>query len=157
MTMKYSVQFLIILFGFYLTACNNDESATVDTVEHVYTEEAILEEEYTSDQEMQNLYDNHVSDEQVMIQAEVIKNLADDNEGSRHQKFIVKLASEQTILVSHNIDLADRIENLQEGDEVTIYGEYEWNDRGGVIHWTHHDPDGQHIGGWIKHHGDLYE
>lgn len=157
LTIKNSVQLLIILLGIGVTACSYQESSTVESFEDVFTEDLNLEEDFTSDQEMQNLYDNHVSDEQVMIQGEVIKNLSDDNEGSRDQKFIVELASEQTILVSHNIDLADRIVNLQEGDDVIIHGEYEWNDRGGVIHWTHHDPDGRHIGGWIKHHGDLYE
>ena len=106
---------------------------------------------------MEDFYNNQISDEQVMVQGEVVKNLADDNEGSRHQKFILELDSKQTILVSHNIDLADRIDNLQEGDKVIVHGEYEWNDRGGVIHWTHHDPDGRHIGGWIDHNGHLYE
>lgn len=82
--------------------------------------------------------------------------LPDDNEGSRHQRFIVRLASGHTVLVSHNIDLAPRIESLSRGDTVTFRGEFEWNSQGGVVHWTHHDPSGDRAGGWIDHAGRRY-
>ncbi|MBW2208308.1 MAG: DUF3465 domain-containing protein [Deltaproteobacteria bacterium] len=80
-----------------------------------------------------------------------------DNQGSRHQRFILRLSSGQTLLVAHNIDLAPKISTLQKGDVVQFFGEYEWNSRGGVIHWTHHDPGGQHVAGWLKHNGRKYE
>ena len=82
--------------------------------------------------------------------------LSDDNAGSRHQRFVVRLASGQTVLIQHNIDLAPRIENLNVGDTVSFSGEYIWNEQGGLIHWTHHDPAGKHKGGWIKHDGKLF-
>jgi len=95
------------------------------------------------------------------VQAEgngtVIKVLSDDNEGSRHQRFILKLQSGQTLLIAHNIDLAPRVSNLKEGDAVAFNGEYEWNSKGGVIHWTHHDPNGYHEAGWLKHNGQIYQ
>jgi hypothetical protein len=83
--------------------------------------------------------------------------LADDNEGSRHQRFILQLSSGQTLLVAHNIDLAPRIESLREGDTVSFYGEYETNPQGGVIHWTHKDPQGRHAHGWLEHKGRRYQ
>ena len=83
--------------------------------------------------------------------------LPDDNEGSRHQRFIIRLASGNTVLVVHNIDLAPRIDSLREGDRVLVKGEYEWNDRGGLIHWTHHDPRNRHEGSWIDHSGFRYQ
>ena len=83
--------------------------------------------------------------------------MKDDNEGSRHQKFILELSTGQTVLVAHNIDLARRVENLAQGDKVAFYGEYVWNEKGGVIHWTHHDPRGRHVGGWLKHNGITYQ
>jgi hypothetical protein len=87
----------------------------------------------------------------------VEKLLADDLAGSRHQRFILRLGPRQTILVSHNIDLAPRIDPLRVGDEVRFRGQYEWNQRGGLVHWTHHDPAGRRIGGWLRHRDRLYE
>jgi hypothetical protein len=87
----------------------------------------------------------------------VKKLLADDNKGSRHQKFLVSISPEQTLLFAHNIDLAPRVENLQIGDAMTFKGEYVYNPKGGIMHWTHHDPDRNQAGGWIKHNGKIYE
>lgn len=83
--------------------------------------------------------------------------LSDDDNGRRHQRFILRLATGQTLLIAHNIDIAPRIEALRSGDRVAFYGQYEWNAEGGVIHWTHHDPDGQHVSGWLKYNGMVYQ
>ncbi|MEJ2385125.1 MAG: DUF3465 domain-containing protein [Xanthomonadales bacterium] len=105
---------------------------------------------------LQEAYARRQGDIQVEGAGRVVKILSDDLEGSRHQRFIIELDSGQTLLVSHNIDLAPRIGGLRVGDEITFYGEYEWNPRGGVIHWTHHDPAGRHADGWIRHRGRTY-
>ena len=86
---------------------------------------------------------------QVEGEGTVTRVLPDDLNGSRHQRFIVQLASGQTLLIAHNIDIAPRIDGLQVGDSVSFNGEYVWNEKGGVIHWTHHDPQGRHVAGWI--------
>jgi hypothetical protein len=91
----------------------------------------------------------------VEVDGRVSRLLADDNEGSRHQRFILELGSGHTLLVSHNIDLADRLPLIR-NDQVMLRGRYEWNDRGGVVHWTHHDPAGRLQGGWIQHGGIRY-
>ncbi len=106
---------------------------------------------------LKSAYENHQSDGQVKGSGTVIRILKDDNKGSRHQKFILKLSSRHTILIAHNIDLAPRINSISIGDQVQFYGEYEWNKKGGVVHWTHHDPKGRHVGGWLKHNGSTYQ
>ena len=90
-------------------------------------------------------------------EGEIIRILRDDTEGSRHQRFIIRLASGQSLLIAHNIDLAPRIPDVNKGAWVKLYGEYEWNDLGGLIHWTHADPNGEHEGGWIEFKGQRYE
>jgi Protein of unknown function (DUF3465) len=87
----------------------------------------------------------------------VIRLLPDDLDGLRHQRFVIQLASGQTLLVAHNIDVAPRIEGLKVGDSVRFNGEYVWNEKGGVIHWTHHDPEGRHVAGWLKHNGRTFK
>lgn len=97
------------------------------------------------------------SDIQVEGEGTVIRVLPDDLNGSRHQRFIVQLGSGQTLLIAHNIDIAPRIHVLKVGDSVRFNGEYVWNKKGGVIHWTHHDPQGRHVAGWLKHNGNTFK
>jgi len=87
----------------------------------------------------------------------VIRILEDDNKGSRHQRFILQLSSGQTLLIAHNIDIAPRINNLNIGDTVSFFGQYEANAKGGVIHWTHRDPKGVHTPGFLNHKGQMYQ
>ncbi len=94
---------------------------------------------------------------QIRGSGSVVRVLSDDNDGSRHQRFILRLASGQTLLVAHNIDLAPRIDGIAVNDVVEFYGEYEWNSQGGVVHWTHHDPNGRHTNGWLRSKGRSYQ
>ena len=99
---------------------------------------------------------NQRSDVQVTGTGRVIKLLPDDNDGSRHQRFLVKISSGNVILIAHNIDLAPRVNALNKGDQIRFNGEFEWNHKGGVIHWTHKDPRNTHIHGWLEHNGERY-
>ena len=99
---------------------------------------------------------NGTSDVQVIGSGKVIKVLPDDTEGSKHQRFLVKIENQDVILIAHNIDLAPRVANLKYGDSIRFNGEYEWNDKGGVVHWTHKDPRSKHVHGWLEHQGNKY-
>ena len=108
------------------------------------------------DQVLETAFAQHQSGIRIQNTGVVTRLLADDLDGKRHQRFIVQVDSGQTLLIAHNIDIAARINSLKVGDRVEFVGEYEWNPKGGVIHWTHHDPAGRHASGWIRHNGRVY-
>ncbi len=84
----------------------------------------------------------------------VIRLLHDDAE--RHQRFVVRLAGGQTLLVAHNLDLAERVP-IGIGDRVGFRGIFEWNASGGILHWTHRDPRGDTECGYVRFRGRLYQ
>jgi len=81
--------------------------------------------------------------------------LSDDNDVSRHQRFVIDIGDGWTLLIAHNIDLARRVP-LGMGDRVNVRGMYEWNDLGGLVHWTHDDPQGIEDGGWVRYRRKTY-
>jgi hypothetical protein len=76
-------------------------------------------------------------------------------DGVRHQRFILQLPDRRTLLVAHNIDIAERVP-VALGDRVRFRGLYEWNDLGGLVHWTHEDPMGNEDGGWVRYRNRVY-
>lgn len=102
-------------------------------------------------------YQRQATNFKVTDSGKVVKVLRDDTKGSKHQRFILRLSSGHTLLIAHNIDLAPRVAGLQVGDSVEFKGVYEWNADGGVVHWTHHDPQKFHESGWLKHDGHVYQ
>ncbi len=89
----------------------------------------------------------------VIGEGVVARILADDNDGSRHQRVILRIGADLTVLIAHSIDLAPRLAPLKTGDVVAFAGIYEWNAQGGVVHWTHRDPEGPPAAGWLRHNG----
>jgi hypothetical protein len=110
----------------------------------------------TSNSLIEQAFSQKQSNIQVSGSGLVVKLLADDNKGARHQKFLVKINAEQTLLFAHNIDLAPRVP-LQTGDKISFRGEYVYNPKGGIIHWTHHAPKADHEAGWIMLNEKKYQ
>ena len=148
--MKKYIVIILLIAGFIYAGVQQSQK---DSSGGTYSGSETLDD----DQLLSEAFNNRESGLHVGGSGRVIRILSDDNEGSRHQKFIIKLGSGQTLLISHNIDIAPRINSISTGDQIEFYGEYEWNDKGGVVHWTHHDPDGSHEDGWLRHAGRIYQ
>lgn len=151
---KFIIIFLICIGAYAIVSRYSDSSSLSSIKARFHFTKSELS---TSDKALKNAFEKKINGFQVGGSGKVIGILPDDNQGSRHQRFIIKLASNQTLLIAHNIDLAPKIENLKVDDHVNFYGEYEWNSKGGVIHWTHHDPNGKHEEGWLNHGGKMYQ
>ena len=102
-------------------------------------------------------YDAHRNLPQVQGSGIVVKVLKDDTNGLQHQKFLLKVSDNITILIAHNIDLAPRLSDIKVGDAVAFKGEYVYTPKGGTVHWTHKDPRGNHESGWLQLNGKKYE
>ena len=79
----------------------------------------------------------------------VVRLIPDDEQGSRHQRFVLKLRGNQTLLIAHNLELSPRVP-VGLGDRVAFRGLYEWNEQGGLVHWTHDDPTGMEQSGYVE-------
>jgi hypothetical protein len=148
---KYFLILLAICFTLSFAACsapNNPPQVESTTVSAAASMDAgaIVE-----------AYGTHRNLPQVQGSGIVVKVLKDDTNGSQHQKFLLKVSDNITILIAHNIDLAPRVDDIQASDTVAFKGEYIYTPKGGTVHWTHKDPRGNHEAGWLKHNGKTYE
>ena len=142
------IAIVCVLMPGLLGACTDDNSQTVTVNPGAKT---------SSEQLLTRAYRERLSNLQLEAEGKVTRILPDDNKGSRHQRLIVAVSPAHTVLIAHNIDLAPRINNIAVGDNLRFYGEYEWNNKGGVVHWTHRDPRGKHPSGWLEHRGKRYD
>ena len=92
----------------------------------------------------------------VEFNGTVEKVLTPDRHGRPHQRFVVRVAGAGTVLVAHNTALGGEVP-LTVGERVRVRGIFEFNRRGGVVHWTHHDPGSDAGAGWIRAGGKTYQ
>jgi Protein of unknown function (DUF3465) len=142
----------VLLFTLALCACDKPKQLPKVNGEHV----TVTSEAFTNNAALEDAYATQKSDIQVSGSGVVTELLSDDNNGSPHQRFLVKINAKQTLLFAHNLDLSSYIP-LQVGDEISFSGEYVYNPKGGVVHWTHRDPKSQHMAGWVLAHGKKYQ
>lgn len=137
----------LFFFSIALVSCGKMSPPSNHPSSHAYTPLSTID----------SWFNNQTSNQLIFQEGKVYKILQDDTEGSRHQKFVLKFENSKTLLVAHNIDIAKRIPDLQNNDVVVFKGEYEWNKKGGVVHWTHRDPQGKHADGYLMHNGIIYD
>lgn len=103
-------------------------------------------------------FQNHRSNVEVTADGTVVRVLADTTGSSgTHERFIVQLSSGSiTVLIEHNISIGKRVP-VVDGDHVVVHGEYVWNAQGGLIHFTHHDPQNTHEAGYVLDNGQTYD
>ena len=104
----------------------------------------------------QQVYERRDTGEWIDGVGVVRRLLADDHDGSRHQRFVLDMRNGQTLLIAHNIDLAERVP-LGMGDRVRVRGMYGWNELGGLVHRTHRDPHGVEDGGYVRYRTRMFE
>lgn len=111
----------------------------------------------TGNAAVEQAYAQHLSKIEVTAQGAVTRLLADETGPSgTHQRFIVQLSgSTQTVLVDNNVNIGKRVP-VAAGDDVVVHGEYVWNEQGGLVHFTHHDPAHTHEDGWVELKGVRY-
>lgn len=103
-------------------------------------------------------FQGHRSNVEVTAGGTVVTILPDRSSSTGvHEQFIMRLTSGGiTLEVEHNLSIGRRVP-VNQGDSVIVHGEYIWNSKGGLIHFTHHDPQGTHEGGYIKDKGGTYD
>jgi len=76
-----------------------------------------------------------------------------------HTGFLLHLRGAEgrglTVRVEDNVDLTGQIP-IRAGDDVEVRGEYIYDPRGGLIHYTHRDPRGRHAGGYVRIGNRMY-
>lgn len=134
------------LWKFLSSPFGNFKSSTSTNVK-------LRQDEYVDIYQAQSQHLKHV---EVLVTAQVYKILPTDHYGIPHERFLIKLNNNTTVLIAHNLNMAPSAP-LNSGQEVTIKGEYIWNNLGGVIHWTHHTDTPYHVGGYILSNGITYK
>lgn len=148
---------LVIAIAVFYTAMQYPGSEVAQLPQHAVAAAEVAEKITAGDEAIRRAFESKAGGLQVTAKGTVDRLLPDDDKGGRHQRFILRLPIGLTVMIAHNIDLAPRIQDLKAGDTVEFNGVYEWNSKGGVVHWTHHDPRGQHEAGWLRHQGATYQ
>jgi hypothetical protein len=112
----------------------------------------------SDDAAVQRAFERHADGVELTISGTVDRVLSDQNGPSGpHERFIVRLTNvRMTVLIEHNLSIAPRVP-VAVGETVVVHGEYVWNAQGGLVHFTHHDPDRSHLGGYIMYGGKRYD
>lgn len=126
--------------------CSMQAEPTALAEQGTYSSDTDLQ---TSDQQVLDAQSKGLSKVHVTFRAVVYKLLPDDTTGIPHQKFLLRLSNNSTVLIAHNTRLGPYL-NIQPGDVVDVSGEYVWNKKGGLVHYTHPSTSRFKEGGYLR-------
>lgn len=154
---------LLLLLAIGLCGCDQAAKTPTNTVasttevSQASSQDTLPSYAYTDISVLASAFTHATSGIQVLSHGTITRILSDDTSGDRHQRLIVALSNAQTLLIAHNIDIGARVPNPVVGTTLVFYGQYEWNAEGGTVHWTHKDPSGAHVNGWLEYRGVRYQ
>jgi hypothetical protein len=105
-----------------------------------------------------SLYAQGASHVEVLAEGTVVALMGTSSGRSGdHEGFLLKLNKQCDLLlrIEVNTSITGPVP-LRPGESVEIKGEYDTDSTGGVIHWTHHDPEGRHVNGYLIAAGKTY-
>ncbi len=141
-----------------LGACRDDNQAGNRSKSH--SQRVVVNPQDSSpvgdDRDLTEAQNERRNNFEVTATVRVEKLLPDDREGLQHQRFLIALSNGTTVLVANDLHYGERVP-ISEGDLIRLRGEYVWNERGGVMHWTHRSDEPRHEGGWIELNGHRYQ
>lgn len=85
----------------------------------------------------------------------VTKVLPDDEDGRKHQKWVVRLSNGNTMQAVYNSDMCPEVP-VKVGDVIAMGGMFLWTNSGPMLHWLHHDPRGNRPDGYVYVNGKYY-
>ena len=138
------VTFLPVLASIF--GCSTQGEQTAQAEQQTYFDSNT---QTSADQEVLDAQSKQQSKVHVTFEAVVYKLLPDDTQGIPHQKFLLRLSNNTTVLIAHNTNLGSYL-NIQPGDVVDVSGEYIWNKKGGLVHYTHPSTSRYKQDGYIK-------
>ncbi|HET7813972.1 MAG TPA: DUF3465 domain-containing protein [Candidatus Baltobacteraceae bacterium] len=119
---------------------------------------------YVALDRMQSACANGASHGEITLSGQVVRVLgARRSRSGEHEGFVFRTPScsperrpcpPSDVKVEVNEDITGPMQ-VAEGDAVTVRGQYECND--GVVHWTHRDPRGRHVDGFVDVNGVRYQ
>lgn len=104
-------------------------------------------------------YAGQGSGQEVLAQGNVAAILGTrEGPSGEHEGFLLQLTGDCDLVVrvETNVDLTGPVP-LRAGEAAIVKGQYEYTVMGGVIHWTHHDPAGRHVAGYVQAGGKVYQ
>ncbi len=140
-----SITFLTLLWGGFGCSVQGEQASQAETQQT----QQIQQTRNSADQEVLNAQAKGLTKVHVTFSAVVYKLLPDDIKGIPHQRFLLRLSNNTTVLIAHNTNLGAYL-NIKPGDIVDVSGEYIWNQKGGLVHYTHPSTSTFREGGFIK-------